>query len=277
MTKSTTIYLLIDPRDGTGHYIGKTIQNPPQKRLRQHIMNPATDNLAEWVNELQENALKPELEILETVPPDADWRASEIYWIRYGLSQGWSLKNKASGGDNYPIELLLKAQSQDIIPRIIYANEETLRLLTSINAYVMRGKNVEDNTFRDLLHESLLLVNAEGTDNFGTMMDNFCKRVLSDGIIQMGRGWRVPLIKKQNPLGGEFFTVGKPFTLNGISLPGKWDKAGWRCTIKMYKETSELLDTLATEMHSNRRRGYDSVLKQAFSILETTFSQIVTM
>jgi|GEM_PF-2560526 len=277
MTKTTYIYALIDPRDKTKHYIGKTVQNPPQKRLRQHLQKPATDDLAEWVDELKDAGVKPEMEVLESVPPDADWRAAEIYWIRYGLSQNWYLTNRASGGDNYPLEALARAKPDDVISRIIYADEATLSLLTSINAFVMRGKRVEDNRFRDLFHQALEILSAENTDAFDTLKQEFHEQILSHGIIQMGQGWRVPPIKKRNPIGGEFFTVGKPFTLNGISLPGKWDKAGWRVSIKVYKKTSDLLDNLATEMLDNQRRGYDSVLQNALNILAEIFDGIKAM
>lgn len=276
MTKTTYIYALIDPRDKTKYYIGKTIQHPPQKRLRQHLLKPATDNLAEWVDELKQVGITPEMDVLESVPPDADWRAAEIYWIRYGLAQGWCLRNRASGGDNYPLEALVRAKPEDLISRIIYADETTLSLLTSINAYVMRAKTVEDNTFRDLFHQALRILEAENTNSFEMMKQNFHEHILSHGIIQITRGWRVPLIKKHNPMGGEFFTVGKPFTLNGISLPGKWDKAGWRVSIKLYKKTSDLLDNLATEMLEKHRRGYNEVLQATLEILAEIFDAIAT-
>lgn len=277
MTKATSIYALVDPRDKTYHYIGKTVQNPPQKRLRQHLLKPATEALAEWIQELDQADLKPELHVLEVVPEDADWRAAEVYWIRYGLVHGWTLKNRASGGDNYPLELLSYAEAHDVIPRTIYADEETLKLLTSINAYVMKGKTTEDNTFRDLFHQALLLVDAETTATFDAMKQDFCHTVLSHGIIQIGRGWRVPVMKKYNLIGGEFFAVGKPFTINGIAIPGKWDKAGWRTTIKMYKRTSDLLDALATVMVDDRRRGYNDVLGCALSLLAEVFDQVKAM
>lgn len=277
MSKMTYIYALVDPRNQTHHYIGKTIQHPPQKRLRQHLLKPATDNLAQWVNELAEADLKPEFKILESVPFGVDWRAAEIYWIRYGLAHDWHLKNKASGGDNYPLELLAKAKPDDIIPRLIYASEDTLRLLTSINCYVMKGKVAEDNTFRNLFHQALHLVQAENMEQFEVLQQDFHKHILTHGIIQIGRGWRVPLMKKQNLIGGEYLAVGKPFTINGISIAGKWDKSGWRVTIKMYKKTSELLDSLATESLNGRRRGYDNVLVRACDILAKNFDSIASM
>lgn len=197
MNKMTYIYALVDPRTQVPHYIGKTVQHPPQKRLKQHLLKPASEELGVWVNELKTINLKPEFKVLETVPLDADWRAAEIYWIRYGLVQGWCLKNRASGGDNYPLELLAKAKPDDIIPRLIYANEDTLSLLTSINCYIMRGKRAEDNTFRDVLHQVLLLAQAENTSQFMEIAQDFHNYILTNGIIQLGRGWRVPLMKNR--------------------------------------------------------------------------------
>ena len=277
MNKMTYIYALVDPRTKVPHYIGKTVQHPPQKRLKQHLLKPASEELGVWVNELKTINLKPEFKVLETVALDADWRAAEIYWIRYGLVQGWCLKNRASGGDNYPLELLAKAKPDDIIPRLIYANEDTLSLLTSINCYIMRGKRAEDNTFRDVLHQVLLLAQAENTPQFIEIDQDFHNHILTNGIIQLGRGWRVPLMKKQNLVGGEFLAVGKPFTINGISIAGRWDKAGWRMTIKMYKKTSEVLDSLATEILNEQRRGYDNVLQRASQLMSKTFDSIVAM
>lgn len=277
MNKMTYIYALVDPRTQVPHYIGKTVQHPPQKRLKQHLLKPASEELGVWVNELKTINLKPEFKVLETVPLDADWRAAEIYWIRYGLVQGWCLKNRASGGDNYPLELLAKAKPDDIIPRLIYANEDTLSLLTSINCYIMRGKRAEDDTFRDVLHQVLLLAQAENTPQFIEIDQDFHNHILTNGIIQLGRGWRVPLMKKQNLVGGEFLAVGKPFTINGISIAGRWDKAGWRMTIKMYKKTSEVLDSLATQILNEQRRGYDNVLQRASELMSKTFDAIVAM
>ncbi|MEL6404355.1 MAG: hypothetical protein AAFV98_00870 [Chloroflexota bacterium] len=275
MSKPTTIYALIDPRDNSHHYIGKTIQMPPQKRLRQHLKTPASDELAQWIDNLANVNITPELKVLETVPHDADWRAAEVYWIRFGISQQWQLKNKTTGGDNYPLDLLAHAKADTLIPRIVYAREDTLRLLMSINCYVMRGKRAENNTFRELLHQALSIVQLTDSHLTDAKRDNLYQHILSSGIIQQGRGWRVPLIKKSNPIGGEFLAVGKPFAINGIGIPGKWDKAGWRTSIKMSKATSELLDTLATQSASaNRRRGYDDVILSACSVLASIFDEI---
>lgn len=277
MSRTTYIYALVDPRDQTCQYIGKTIQQPPRNRLRQHLLTPETEGLAQWANELEDAGLKPEFKILESVPSEADWRASEIYWIRYGLAQGWCLRNRASGGDNYPLDLLGSAKADHIIPRILYASEATLRLLTSINSYVMKGKPAEYNTFRDLFHTALLLTRAENTPQFAELEQELLNYVLTNGIIKMGRGWRVPVMKKQNLVGGEFLAVGKPFAINGISIPGRFDQSGWRVTIRMYKRTSELLDELATEMVNERRRGYADVLLHAFNVMARVFDRIVNL
>lgn len=274
--KATFIYALIDPRDTSYHYIGKTVQYPLSKRLKQHLRSPATDELASWFNELAKDSFTPEIRLLESVPADYDWRASEVYWIRHGLANGWQLKNKASGGDNYSLEKLAQAKPDDIIARVIYADEDTLTLLTSINCYVMRGKQAEDNTFRDLFHRALLLVDVAHTSvEYDQLQNNFRNYILTHGIIQLGRGWRVPLIKKKNPIGDEFLTVGKPFTINGLSLAGKWDKFGWRITIKMYKTSSDLLDDLATSVVNAHRRGYSDVLQSITQSIATAFDFVM--
>lgn len=277
MTKTTTIYALIDPRDHTYHYVGKTVQNPPQKRLRQHLSRLGEDELARWINELDQEGLKPTYRILEVVSPDADWRAAEIYWIRYGLAQGWELKNKASGGDNYPLELLARAGDDDLIPRTLYATEQTLTRLTSINCFVMKGKPAEDNTFRDLLDKALRLIGTEEETQRNLLEQDFLTHILTHGIIQVGRGWRVPIMKKLNLDGGAFLAVGSPFAINGLSIPGNWDQDGWRTTIKLYKRTSEMLDVLATRAVNAQRCGYDRVLQHMLNAMATLFDKIVKM
>lgn len=277
MMKTTIIYALIDPRDETQHYIGKTVQHPLTKRLKQHLRTPATNELADWFNTLKHFGLTPQIKMLESVPPENDWRAAEIYWIRHGLARGWTLKNKTSGGDNYPLEVLARAKPNDIISRVIYADEDTLTLLTTINCYVMRGRRAEDNLFRDLFHNALMLVDAYNIsqEEFDRRQKNLSHYVLTHGIIQLGRGWRVPLIKKKNPLGNEFLTVGKPFTINGLSMAGNWDKSGWRVSIKLYKQTSDLLDDLATAIVDEHRRGYRDVLWHMVRIVAATFDYVM--
>ncbi|MDE3230491.1 MAG: GIY-YIG nuclease family protein [Chloroflexota bacterium] len=118
------IYSLLDPRDGTARYIGRTCD--PKRRLSQHCAPErlAQSAKADWVRELRDLGLRPRLRILETIAADrarlnrlADKRgykwnggpspleyalddivsAREEYWMAQALALGWPLLNGPTG------------------------------------------------------------------------------------------------------------------------------------------------------------------------------------
>lgn len=93
------LYVLVDPRDGTVRYVGKT--NYTLKiRLRQHLNNPRNSYLACWVNSLKEVGLVPEIEEIERIEDsnDKDWQRVERYWIFFYRNMHCDLVNLDSGG-----------------------------------------------------------------------------------------------------------------------------------------------------------------------------------
>lgn len=75
----TFIYALVDPRDGCVRYVGKA--DDPRWRLNRHVVaRHETSRKAQWVCELWDSSLRPQLKVLEDV--DAlDWKTSERSWI----------------------------------------------------------------------------------------------------------------------------------------------------------------------------------------------------
>ena len=56
------IYTLVDPRTDSVRYVGASVE--PDQRLQAHISNPHSDPLSEWIRDLKEDDLKPEINIV---------------------------------------------------------------------------------------------------------------------------------------------------------------------------------------------------------------------
>jgi hypothetical protein len=73
------IYGLIDPRDRSLRYIGKTHKRR-EWRLAEHIQHALDGDqrpVYGWIRELLANNLEPEIFVWKRVPADADWRIAE--------------------------------------------------------------------------------------------------------------------------------------------------------------------------------------------------------
>lgn len=93
------IYVLIDPRDMSVRYVGKTCGSL-KKRLGQHVRNPRNIYVATWIRSLIALDLMPiiqEIEVIEN-SNDLDWQDRERFWISEYTSRGCSLTNLDSGG-----------------------------------------------------------------------------------------------------------------------------------------------------------------------------------
>lgn len=96
--KKTYIYALIDPRNNQVRYIGKS--NNPKTRYRNHY-NPSRDkntHKRNWINELRNNELKPELLIIDEVDM-SNWQYWENFYIYLYKFYGFELVNYTDGGD----------------------------------------------------------------------------------------------------------------------------------------------------------------------------------
>lgn len=91
----THIYALCNPITYECRYVGKTVNL--NKRFRMHC-NPRESKLrsARWIKSL--HPLKPEMIVLEEVPPGKDWAEAEQFWIAYMKVLGAKLTNITIGG-----------------------------------------------------------------------------------------------------------------------------------------------------------------------------------
>lgn len=96
--KTTNIYVLIDPRDNKVRYVGKA--NNVSQRYRAHLNRARKHQIhkANWIKQLKEKGLKPQLEVIDVVPID-DWIFWETYWISQFKAWGFDLINYTVGGD----------------------------------------------------------------------------------------------------------------------------------------------------------------------------------
>ncbi len=85
------IYGLIDPRDDSLHYIGKTHKRR-EWRLAEHIQLARDGDsrpVYGWIRSLLEAGIEPEIFVWQRVPADADWRLAEKNAIAF-----WSTPEK---------------------------------------------------------------------------------------------------------------------------------------------------------------------------------------
>jgi hypothetical protein len=73
------IYGLLDPRDRTLRYVGKTHLRR-DIRLERHVQKALEGGRApvsKWIRELREQGLLPHIFVLRRLPPEQDWRQGE--------------------------------------------------------------------------------------------------------------------------------------------------------------------------------------------------------
>lgn len=73
------IYGLLDPRDRSLRYVGKTHMRREQ-RLERHLEaaeNGRTAPVSVWIRDLAAQGLQPHIFVLRRVSPDEDWREAE--------------------------------------------------------------------------------------------------------------------------------------------------------------------------------------------------------
>ena len=89
------IYALVDPRDGTVRYIGKTVQ--PAWRLATHVHRTHENKrLRRWIRELRKARAVPDMHAIDMVAV-AEWEAAERRWIAFYRARG-VLYNIEAGG-----------------------------------------------------------------------------------------------------------------------------------------------------------------------------------
>jgi len=124
------VYLLFDPRDGTGKYIGRTVRSI-KKRVDAHINLARWDKKSEsavlqWVRELDSLGLRPDHFILEVLR-DGDnipaMDAAEKKHIAHYRANGHRLLNMTPGGMGGPT-MLGKKQPESVIEAVRIANRK---------------------------------------------------------------------------------------------------------------------------------------------------------
>lgn len=103
MGKVTTIYGLVDPRDGLVHYVGKTIQKLSRRmmtRLGKTRHKHEKTHVVSWIKNVVKFGLKPIPIILEIVAENNDGTIVEKKWINhYRHLYPGILTNATDGGD----------------------------------------------------------------------------------------------------------------------------------------------------------------------------------
>ena len=98
-----TIYGLVDPRDGSIRYVGRTVD--PRERLYAHCSSSGCASLGgsgkarqDWLRELRGLGLRPTLRELEYVETFELAIEAEEQWIAFGLARKWPLTNRHRSG-----------------------------------------------------------------------------------------------------------------------------------------------------------------------------------
>jgi hypothetical protein len=94
--KLTTIYALIDPRNGELFYVGKS--NNPSQRLYKHLSHPLNSGNAMRFKGITAAGLLPEIVTLE-ICPIGIWEDRERFWISKMRDDGVRLTNLTDGGN----------------------------------------------------------------------------------------------------------------------------------------------------------------------------------
>lgn len=99
LSNTTFIYALLDPRDGSVKYIGKS--KNVKSRYSYHINEYKSKKISKkinWIKSLRKLDLKPELLIIDEVE-DYSWQFWEIHYISLFKFYGFDLKNSTNGGE----------------------------------------------------------------------------------------------------------------------------------------------------------------------------------
>lgn len=96
--RTTFIYALCEPGTRTVRYIGKS--DDPNRRFLRHLKNSVKSrtHLGYWLRKLENNRMRPAMEILDEVPLH-QWIFWERWYIRQMRESGFSLVNSTDGGE----------------------------------------------------------------------------------------------------------------------------------------------------------------------------------
>lgn len=103
MTKKRfIIYALVDPRDGSVRYIGKSSSGLYRARAHSSVCVLSKDRNTRkrvWIESLQAEGLSYQSHVLEEVPSQQELDAREVFWIAEAKRLGADLFNMTEGGE----------------------------------------------------------------------------------------------------------------------------------------------------------------------------------
>jgi len=99
--ETTNIYALVDPRNDTVRYIGKT--GDLRKRMWEHKCAKKPRVYKEWISFLLEENTLPKIELLDWVPKN-EWEFWERHYISLYKSWGFDLLNLLDGGNQSQVD-----------------------------------------------------------------------------------------------------------------------------------------------------------------------------
>ena len=96
-----SIYALVDPRDESVRYVGKT--NNPDARYNSHCYSKSKTHCSRWVQSMKKEGWWPHMMILEDGLSEEQWPEREKHWIAHYRETGAKLTNITDGGPGVPI------------------------------------------------------------------------------------------------------------------------------------------------------------------------------
>ena len=96
MGGEVAIYVLIDPRDDTVRYVGRSFD--PTTRLAYHIAESA-GRKGRWIKDLESVGMVPRMEIIDRAALN-EWESAEQTWVQFYAMRG-SVYNVEVGGRGY--------------------------------------------------------------------------------------------------------------------------------------------------------------------------------
>lgn len=91
---TTYIYTLSDPRTNAVRYVGRTIA--PEQRFYAHKMSYDGTPKANWILELKNEGVLPDMVIIDSADDKMDAQEKEQYWINCCRADGCNLLNQTS-------------------------------------------------------------------------------------------------------------------------------------------------------------------------------------
>lgn len=108
----TSIYVLIDPRDGEIRYVGMTGKTL-ETRLRGRLKDTrCRGHRRHWLDQLKRMGMTPTIQLIQEVPTDFGGQA-EVYWISYFRAVGCNLVNGTDGGEGGHLGVKMSEETKE--------------------------------------------------------------------------------------------------------------------------------------------------------------------